>query len=583
MSLVKKRVGRLGIVLLACIVAGPLALATPGVAAAALPDETTEQKDERMAWWREAKFGMFIHWGLYAIPAGEWKGKKVSGIGEWIMHRARIPVEQYAPLQKQFNPVKFDAKQWVGIAKNAGMKYIVITSKHHDGFCLFDSKLTDYDVMGTPYGRDLLGQLAEECHKQGIKICWYHSIMDWYQPDAKGANFPKYAEHLRGQLRELLTNYGEIGVLWFDGEWIGEWNEQQGIELEKYIRGIQPSLIVNNRVGKRKQGSPGDFGTPEQHIPPTGIPGWDWETCMTMNNTWGFKKDDHNWKSTQDLIQKLVDIASKGGNFLLNVGPTAEGLIPGPSVERLAEVGRWMEANGESIYGTTASPFKRLAWGRATKRPGRLYLHVFNWPADGQLVVPGLQSEVAKAYLLAPPDAAPLAVTRSGDNVLVKVPAEAPDPIDTVVVLVIEGDAEVVVAAPGQAPDGSLELHARDAVCHGGKVCYESGGGKDNIGFWTNPDDWVSWDFTLAKPGSFELEITYAANAGCTSEYVVGVADRELSGQVKVTGSWTSFETQELGTVELAKAGRHTLTVKAKDLVGEGVMNLQSIVLRPVK
>jgi len=580
----QKRTFRLPVIVLsACVVAGLLMSIAPRVARAALPDETEEQKDERMAWWREAKFGMFIHWGLYAIPAGEWKGKKVGGIGEWIMHRAHIPVEEYAPLQKQFNPVKYDAKQWVAIAKAAGMKYIVITSKHHDGFCLFDSELTDYDMMGTPYGRDLLKPLADECHKQGIKICWYHSIMDWYQPDAKGANFPKYSEHMRGQLKELLTNYGEIGVLWFDGEWIGEWNEEKGIELEKYIRGIQPSLIVNNRVGKRKQGSPGDFGTPEQHIPPTGIPGWDWETCMTMNNTWGFKKDDHNWKSTQDLLRKLVDIASKGGNFLLNVGPTAEGLIPGPSVERLAEVGRWMDTNGQSIYGTTASPFKRLAWGRATKKPGRLYLHVFNWPADGQLVVPGLGNEVAKAYLLARPDAEPLAVTRSGDNVLVKVPAEAPDPIDTVVVLVIEGDAEVVVAAPGQAADGSIELHARDAVCHGGNVRYESGDGKDNIGFWTNPNDWVSWDFTLAKPGSFELEITYAAYAGCTSQYVVGVADRELAGQVKVTGSWTSFETQKLGSVELAKTGRHTLTVKAKDLVGEGVMNLQSIVLRPVK
>ena len=583
MSLVKKRVERLGIVLLACIVAGPLALVNPGVAAGALPDETKEQKDQRMAWWREAKFGMFIHWGLYAVPAGEWKGKSVGGIGEWIMSRANIPVEEYSPLQKQFNPVEFDAKQWVSIAKNAGMKYIVITSKHHDGFCLFDSELTDYDIAGTPFKRDVLKELADECHKQGIKICWYHSIMDWYQPDAKGANFPKYAEHLRGQLRELLTNYGEIGVLWFDGEWIGEWSEQQGIELEKYIRGIQPSLIVNNRVGKRKQGSPGDFGTPEQHIPPTGIPGWDWETCMTMNNTWGFKKDDHNWKSPQDLIQKLVDIASKGGNFLLNVGPTAEGLIPGPSVERLAEVGRWMEANGESIYGTTASPFKRLAWGRATKKAGRLYLHVFNWPADGQLVVPGLGNEVTKAYLLAQPDQAPLAVTRSGDNVLVKVPAEAPDPIDTVVVLAIEGDAQVVVPTLGQADDGTVLLHARDAVCHGANIRYESADGKDNIGFWTNQNDWVSWDFTVAKPGSFELEITYAASPGCTSQYAVGVGDRELAGQVKVTGSWTSFQSEKLGKIELAKAGRHTLTVKAKDFVGEGVMNLQSIVLRPVK
>jgi alpha-L-fucosidase len=280
----KRPVRRWGVALMACVVGCWLLAVAARSAVAALPGETKQEIDQRMAWWREAKFGMFIHWGLYAVPAGEWQGKRMPGAGEWIMEQGHIPREEYAPLQKQFNPVKFDARQWVAIAKAAGMKYIVITSKHHDGFCLFDSKLTDYDVMGTPFGRDVLKELADECHKQGIQICWYHSIMDWYQPDAKGKNFPKYAEHLRGQLKELLTNYGRIGVLWFDGEWINEWTEQQGRDLEKYIRGLQPELIVNNRVGKRKR-SPGDFGTPEQEIPATGTPGWDWETCMTMNGT----------------------------------------------------------------------------------------------------------------------------------------------------------------------------------------------------------------------------------------------------------------------------------------------------------
>ncbi len=441
MSALKQLARPLGVLLLVCV--GVVLPATSvREAAAALSDEIKEQKDRRMAWWREAKFGLFIHWGLYAIPAGEWKGKKVRGIGEWIMHHGRIPKEEYAPLQKQFNPVKFNAKQWVDIAKGAGMKYIVITSKHHDGFCLFDSKLTDYDIMGTPFKRDVLKELADECHKQGIEICWYHSIMDWGHPDAKGKTFPKYVRHMRGQLKELLTNYGRIGVLWFDGEWIREWTEPQGIELEKYIRGIQPDLIVNNRVGKRKH-SPGDFGTPEQKIPATGMPGWDWETCMTMNNTGGFKKDDHDWKSTKDLIRKLVDIASKGGNFLLNVGPTAEGLIPQPSVERLAAMGRWMDANGQSIYGTTASPFKRLPWGRCTKKPGVLYLHVFDWPADGKLVIPGLGNKVKKVYLFVEPKKS-LEVARADENVTIKLPAAAPDPIDTVVVLQIEGAAHVV-------------------------------------------------------------------------------------------------------------------------------------------
>ena len=563
------------------LAAGLLSMGT-GRAAAALPEETKQQMDKRMAWWREAKFGMFIHWGLYAVPAGEWKGKKVAGIGEWIMHRGQIPKEEYAPLQKQFNPVKFDAKQWVGIAKRAGMKYIVITSKHHDGFCLFDSKLTDYDITGTPFQRDLLKELANACHEQGIEICWYHSIMDWYHPDAKGESFPKYAEHMRGQLQELLTNYGRIGVLWFDGEWIGEWTEEQGRELEKYIRGLQPDLIVNNRVGKRRRG-PGDFGTPEQEIPATGMPGWDWETCMTMNNTWGFKKDDHNWKPTGDLIHKLVDIVSKGGNFLLNVGPTAEGEIPQPSVERLAEIGKWLDVNAESVYGTTASPFRRLPWGRCTRKPGRLYLHVFDWPGDGKLVLSGLENKITKAFLLADKDRKPLDVTRADGTVTLKVPAKAPDPIDTVVVLEIEGEVEVSEGTVVQTPGRTLTLHARDAFTHGATIRYESGGGKDNIGFWTNAADWVHWIVRITEPGKFDVEITYACpDVSAGSQYVIEIGGKTLSGKVKGTGSWTEFKTEKLGAVELP-AERHTLSVKAKNLVGEGVMNVQSVAFKPAK
>jgi alpha-L-fucosidase len=561
------------------MMAGLLAPGLDGTARAALPDETKQEKDARMKWWRDGKFGMFIHWGLYAIPAGEWKGQKVPGIGEWIMHRARIPKEEYAPLQKQFNPVKFDADQWVDIAKRAGMKYIVITSKHHDGFCLFDSKLTDYDMAGTPYQRDLLKPLADACHREGIEICWYHSIMDWYHPDAKGARFPQYVEHMRGQLKELLTNYGKIGVLWFDGEWIGEWTEPQGVELEKYIRSLQPDLIVNNRVGKRKR-APGDFGTPEQHIPATGMPGWDWETCMTMNGTWGFKKDDHNWKSTEDLIHKLVDIVSKGGNFLLNVGPTADGLIPEPSVQRLAEMGAWMDVNGESIYGTTASPFKRLAWGRCTKKPGVIYLHVFDWPSDKKLTVPGLANTVTTAYLLADKQQSPLHHSRAEEDVIVELPEEAPDAINTVVVLRIEGEPQVTAGDVKQAPDQSITLHARDAETHGATIKYEQGGGKDNIGFWTVPEDYVTWVCRVYTPGTFQVEINYACTQPGGSQYVVELADQRFEAQVEATGSWTNFETRKLGTVKLGE-DRHTLTVRAKDKVGEGVMNLKSIVLKP--
>lgn len=331
-----------------------------------------QQKDSRMDWWRDATFGMFIHWGPYAVPAGIYEGKEVKGIGEWIMHNAKIPIPVYEEYVKQFNPISFNAKEWAAIAKAAGIKYIVITSKHHDGFCLWDSKITNYDIMdAAPFKRDILKELTDACKEAGIKMCFYHSIMDWHQPDAESpkgyahqhnpnAKWATYREeYLKPQLKELIEKY-DPAVLWFDGEWIPEWTEEQGKDLYAYLRKLKPDLIINNRVGKGRSGmqgmnkykdAAGDFGTPEQEIL-EGTSDQDWESCITMNDTWGFKKNDHNWKSTQVLIDQLVDIAAKGGNYLLNVGPTAEGFIPEPSVERLKEMGNWLAINGEAIYAT---------------------------------------------------------------------------------------------------------------------------------------------------------------------------------------------------------------------------------------
>jgi len=416
-------------------------------------------RDERMEWWRDARFGMFIHWGLYSVPAGTYKGRRIDGIGEWIMNSAKIPVEEYEKYAEAFNPIGFDADQWVRLAKYAGMKYIVITSKHHDGFCLWDSQVSDWDIMdASPFQRDILAELAAACKEHKVKLCFYHSIMDWHHPDAQAPFYPNYndtkrsnpnfdryvQDYLKPQLAELLTNYGPIGVLWFDGEWIKDWTEPKGKDMYSYVRGLQPTILINNRVGKGRKGMEGlsksdeyagDFGTPEQQIPATGLPGVDWETCMTMNDTWGYKSYDENWKSSEDLIRKLADIASKGGNFLLNVGPTPEGLIPSASVQRLKAMGQWMAVNAESIYETSASPIGRPAWGRCTAKGSKLYLHVFEWPADGKLEAALAQADVRKAYLLADKKRTKLPVTCGADTVTVSLPKDAPDSIDSVIVL----------------------------------------------------------------------------------------------------------------------------------------------------
>ncbi|TWU36477.1 Alpha-L-fucosidase [Novipirellula aureliae] len=432
-----------------------------------LADEPTQAdgptQDERMDWWRDARFGMFVHWGLYAIPAGEHKGNRVRGNAEWIMDKLDIPVKEYEQFAGQFNPVKFDADEWVSIAKNAGMKYIVITTKHHDGFCLWDSEITDYDIMdASPFKRDILHELQNACEKEGIRLCFYHSIVDWHHPQAQAPLYPNYNAgqrdqtvsnpafpqyydgYLKPQVKELLTRYGDVGVMWFDGDWIPDYTREMARDMHDFIRETQPNTIINNRVDKGRKGMAGmneegnflgDFGTPEKEIPDTGLDGADWESCLTMNNTWGFKRSDENWKSKEVLIQSLIEIVSKGGNLLLNVGPTAEGLIPAASVERLRDMGAWLAVNGEAIYAAKASPFNKPQWGRYTSKHGHVYAHVFDWPQDGRLPIdPSVK--VQKAWLLAGPgDALEIEHGNGGDSIVV--PEEAPDPIATVIKLVL--------------------------------------------------------------------------------------------------------------------------------------------------
>jgi alpha-L-fucosidase len=402
-------------------------------------------RESRIAWWRQARFGLFIHWGLYAVPAGVWKGRAVPGIGEWIMHRAKIPVKEYEKLAKRFNPVKFDAREWVRVAKEAGMKYIVITAKHHDGFCMYDTKYTDYNVVkATPFGRDPMKELRKACDEEGVKLGFYYSqTLDWHHPDGMGndwdydpgkKDFEKYfREYAMPQVEELLTNYRTVAVMWFD---IGTPTPELAREMVELVRRASPETVINGRIG-HGLGDYIDVG--DNRIPESALP-VDWEVPMTLNDTWGFKSYDHNWKSPGRVIQILVEVVSKGGNLLLNVGPTAEGELPEPAVKILVEVGKWLRENGESVYGTGAAPLHTPSDApyRCTWKPGKLYVHVFGWPWNGELVVFNAKGAVkpARAYLLK--DQRELSFRWEGNDLVINVPEKPLDPIDTVIVVETE-------------------------------------------------------------------------------------------------------------------------------------------------
>ena len=433
--------------------------------------ETAAQRDARMKWFREARFGMFIHWGLYSIPAGHWDGKEVRDASEWIMNNASIPVADYKALAPQFNPTQFSAEEIVSLARGAGMKYIVITAKHHDGFAMFESKANPFNIVdATPFKRDPLKELAAECRKQGMVLGFYYSQdQDWTAPGgaayktgnhqpptyhwdkAQDGSFSQYlSTKCIPQLRELLAGYGDFpAILWFDTPTKDMTPELAG-EIVSLLN-QHPKLIWNNRLGG---GYKGDTETPEQYIPAQGFPGRDWESCMTMNDTWGYKQGDTNFKSTETLLRNLIDIASKGGNYLLNIGPESTGVVPAPEVERLRQMGQWLAVNGESIYATSPTLFGAEAgslsqtekdtdgkpkfvsswkWRSATTAD-KIYIHLFEWPGES-FHLDKLPRRVTGAYLLADSSHTPLRVKKSGDGVEIALPAQPLDPIATVLVL----------------------------------------------------------------------------------------------------------------------------------------------------
>ena len=585
-----------------CVLLALLACLAP---AATPPDA---ERERRLDWWRDARFGMFIHWGLYSLPAGYWNGKEVPGIGEWIMNHARIPVKEYEKLAEKFNPVRFDADQWVSVAKNAGMKYIVITAKHHDGFAMFNSKASKYNIVeATPFHRDPMKELAAACQRQGIRLCFYYSqTQDWHEPDGIGndwdfpdeskKDFNRYFQNkVIPQVRELLTQYGPIGLIWFDTP--RNMTREQSAQLANLVHQLQPACLVNGRVGNGM----GDYDSAGDNQISFAKGVREWETPVTLNDTWGFKVDDNHWKTPEVLIHQLATTVSQGGNYLLNVGPTALGVIPRPSVDRLEEVGRWMKVNGQSIYESKASPYPYdFPWGVMTSARGRLYLHVFNWPKDGTLTLYGLKSKVGRAELLTStgwPVQFKQTHAKGAENyslALMKLPEPtAPDPIDTVIALSLPGKAEVVTELQ-QQPGGRITLPAYLADLHGSTAKLDTRGVVEH---WTSKDEWIEWKFLVSQPGTFDVRLItseqkYGSGWEGGHRVAISAAGKTLDAVVKNDGKldnpgnpYWPYVISKAGTLTLDKAGECQLSIKPQSIEspkGYG-LTLVSVELVPAK
>ncbi len=561
--------------------------------------------EQLIKWWREARFGMFIHWGLYAVPAGVWKGKDVPGIGEWIMHREKIPLKEYRPLASDLNPVKFNAREWVKLAKDAGMKYLVITAKHHDGFAMYDSKCSDYDIVDcTPWGKDPMTALARECKKAGIRLCFYYSqFQDWEHPngarnswdfDENKKDFDAYLrDKVKPQLTELLTQYGPIGLIWFDTP--GSMTKKQSMACRRHVKKLQAECLVSGRVGN----DVGDYGSLGDNEHPAGQVTGDWETPCTLNDTWGFKKNDTNWKSPEYLIDLLVNCAGKGVNYLLNIGPTATGVIPAPSATRLRKVGDWMKINGEAIYGTTGSPFAYdMPWGCITQKRGKLYLLVKQWPRGGSLTLAGLRNRVRSARILGSPHAVEVTQhhSRKQDrhSVTLNLPRKRPCNPVTAVELSIAGTPDVD-PLPLQQGEGSILLPAHMGTLNGPKSTQIDHAGY--VAGWQSKSPSLSWSFRISEPGTFRVQVGNAVDRNRKERFgdhdvkitidrtaITGVAGiKDIMNDERVNRRHTAWS--DIGTITLDTPGDHTaklrVTRPAKD--AEAGFTTTGIRLIPVR
>lgn len=558
----------------------------------------TDQTPVPPEWWSEARFGLFIHWGVYSVPAGVHRGRHIAGASEWLMHSAHIPVAEYRAYAAGFTAENYDADFWVRTALDAGMGYVVIGAKHHDGFALFETKVTDWNAKdATPAARDLLRPLVEACRRHDLPIGFYYSqAQDWingganyagnWDSPAQDRDFDDYLDNFAiPQIRELLTNYGS-GVpacLWWDTP--AHMTPERAARVDAAVQSLALGILQNDRLGLAS-GS-GFFDTPEQRIP-ANRPSRAWETCMTTNESWGFNLHDHDWKPPEVLIRQLCEVVSQGGNYLLNIGPRADGTIPEPTLEALKIIGTWMRVNGVAIRGASAGPFPhRLPWGFATRSGSSLYLLIETWPVDGMLSVPLLDLP-SSASLLASPGI-PLTVSPSEGAFLLQLPSVAPDPAVSVVELHYATEPRLGNLPPRVRPpiipqpaDGAMMLRAADSEIIGDHLALMAGS-EPQLGCWTSLDSYPLWRVRLHRAGTYRVELVYALPAhrqGTLADVTFG--EQSIPFIVGGTGGWGEFVRVEAGVVTLVANDELSISVVPRSIPVGAVMNLRAVYLTPI-
>ena len=568
--------------------------------------------DTRVAWWRDARFGMFIHWGIYSLPGGEWKGKRVDGYAEHLMRKEKIPRAEYLELAHQFNPLKFDADKWVRTAKQAGMRYLIITAKHHDGFAMYNSKVSDYNVVKqTAWKHDPMSDLAAACKKYGLKFGFYYShAFDWEHPDAPGNDWdyknpggdlnlyggrdwydlhpellPKAVKYVNEkaipQIKELLTMY-HPDILWFDTP--QKLPLSENIRILKAIRETDPNVVVNGRLARGDNNlNMGDYKNtadrPAEFFPVDG----DWEAIPTTNESYGYSKFDKSHKPVSFFIQLLAKSGSRGGNLLMNIGPMGNGEFAPEDMKILNGLAKWMSKNSESIYNTTKTPLPFQSWGVSTRKGNLLYLHVFNWPLNGSLIVGGIKSDIRKAYLLADPSKKTLSFKRIDPlDVRINVPANAPDSVNTVVVLETNGTMQTDSVRLLSANGVNNRLLAFDAELVGKGFGF--GDGKTDkyyVNGWSKKDQLIKWNFRLIQPATYKVILKYLADNSDAGRYEI-----KIEGLVK-TGEVLSSEKDEVKTINLGEVslqpGTHTLQITPIEITKSGLMKILEVQLVPQK